>query len=130
MPGDLLPASTLLHPYAGEAQMLGFSRVRHLSSPHYRLAARGNHGVPIDPNIFNLAVVGRDHQEFQDRPCPKPVLVYEPVQGIGNSRSRRPQTRHYLRIAVKEKIDLFDVRSPDIFFGASIVVGWRLRRLS
>ena len=63
MPGDLLPASGLFHPYAGETEMLNFPGVRHLSAPHHRLAACQDHGITIDPDILDVPVVGSDHQE-------------------------------------------------------------------
>ena len=54
MSSDLLPASTLFHPYSGKAEMFGFSGVRHPAAPHCRLAARHDYGIAIDPDIFDV----------------------------------------------------------------------------
>src|SRR5450755_2548913 len=63
MTGDFLPTSVLLHPYSREPQMFGLSRVGHLPAPHHGLAPSSNHGIAIHPDILDLSVVGRDHQE-------------------------------------------------------------------
>src|SRR5207253_10536129 len=60
---DLLPASTLFHPYSRKPETLGFSGIRHLPAPHHHLAARQDRRVAIEAEILNLPVVGCDHQE-------------------------------------------------------------------
>src|SRR5205823_14889466 len=63
MPCNLLPASSLFHPYTSKTEMLGLPGVRHLSAPHHGLAACHDRRVAIEPEILYLPIIGSDHQK-------------------------------------------------------------------
>jgi len=77
VPGHLLPAFTLFHPYTGEAEVLGLTGIRHLSAPHNCLAARRDGRVAIEPQVLDLSLVESNYQEARSHHPKNLLLAYE-----------------------------------------------------
>jgi hypothetical protein len=128
--GDLLPTALLFHPNPGKAEMFGFSSVRHLPTPDYRLVTRHDGGIAVKTNIFDLPIIGSNDQETGGHHAQYLLLIDEAIQGIGDYQIIGPQTRHFFGVVVEEGIYFLGIQATNFLLSAIVFVNWGVKDLS